>query len=165
MCVCIPFIERDKSGLETFLMPPCLALLQLQLKSIHPFISASHSASLSFLCSAQHAMLTSSFFFLHSLLLCLSLFLHQFMLHYSRLDLLALDKHHLSQQTDVCTSNSNRKVRLGLKNGIPYGRERSRCVHVCVCWGMCCARYVMIASTFPCLPVLTSDIKTITKPL
>lgn len=59
-----------------------------------------------------------------------SLSLRPFILYYSCLDPLALDKHHLSRQADVCTSNSNRKVKLGMKNSILCGRSG---VCVCVC--------------------------------
>lgn len=73
---------------------------------------------------ATVALLLTSFSYFSTRLFVLTLFVSssvyslQFT-HYSSPDPLALDKHHLSRQADVCVSNSNRGAGLGLKNGIP----------------------------------------------
>lgn len=73
---------------------------------------------------ATVALLLTSFSYFSTCLLVLALFVSssvyslQFT-QYTSPDPLALDKHHLSRQADVCASNSNGGAGPGLKNGIP----------------------------------------------
>lgn len=135
LSVHIPLTERGKCGLQTLLMPPCLALLWLKLKSIHPFVSASHSASLSFLCSSQNTMLTSLGFF--STLICCASLCFFINLHYITVALIlwawinTIYHSRLMFAPLIQTGKSASDWKMAFLMG-----ERSVCVYACVCWEM-----------------------------
>ena len=155
VCVCIPFIQRDKSGPQTFLMPPCLASLKPNLKSIYPFISAPHSAS----CCFPPAPSTHSdcsvdfivFFPLSFVLPPLCFFIN---LHYITVALIlwpwinTIYQGRLMFAPLIQTGKSD----LGWKMAFLMGGRRVR-VRVCVCKGACCGCYVTIPSTSPSPPI------------